>query len=181
MLSDFQKQKFEHLFRVMDASKDGRIDSADLEIVVKRVGESRGPGADAKRLGQLSEKYRFMHQGMVAMADTDKSGYVTPEEWVAYLDKVVSDKGLYQELIGSLTGLFHELIDHNGDDKNDLEDYKVFLGVLQADASDAEKVFAGLDTDKDGQITLDDLTRAMADFYHAKEPGGVGTYFFGRF
>ena len=37
MLSDYQKAKFEHLFRIMDANKDGKLDPVDLETVVKRA------------------------------------------------------------------------------------------------------------------------------------------------
>ncbi|MEJ7732031.1 MAG: EF-hand domain-containing protein [Polyangiaceae bacterium] len=180
MLSDYQKAKFDHLFKIMDANKDGKLDPADLNTVVKRVADTRAPGADLARLKALSERYTFMQRGMLAMADTDKSGDVTLTEWMAYTDKVVTDPALYRELVGSLASLFHELIDHDGDDRNDLADYRVFLGVLQADARNASEVFTAMDKDGDGHISLADLNVALDDFYHGKE-AGPGAHFFGAF
>lgn len=181
MLGDSQKRKFEHLFTRMDANGDGQIDASDLELIVTRVGEVRGPNADASRLAALSEKYRFMHQGMVAMADTDKSGKVSKQEWVAYLDKVVNDQAMYAQVIGALTQLFHQLIDRNGDDKNDVEDYRAFLQVIRADASAADATFGKIDSDGDGELSLENLEVAMKDFFQNDGLGGPGTYFFGKF
>jgi Ca2+-binding EF-hand superfamily protein len=181
MIGDSQKRKFEHLFTRMDANGDGQIDGADLELIVARVAEVRGPSADAGRLAALSEKYRFMHQGLVAMADTDKSGQVSLKEWVAYLDKVVGDQGLYEQVIGGLTQLFHEIIDRNGDDKNDIDDFRAFLTSIRADASAADATFAQIDTDGDGQLSLANLQSAMKDFFQSDALDGPGTYFFGKF
>src|SRR5262245_32291649 len=181
MVGDHQKRKFEHLFTRMDTNGDEKIDAADLEIIVQRVAEVRGPNTDAARLKDLSDKYRFMHQGMIAMADTDKSGNISRKEWFAYMDKVAGDSALYEQVIGGLTALFHQLIDRNGDGKNDLEDYKAFLRVIKADASQAESTFKKVDVNGDGDISLDDLRRAMDDFFHKDSLDGPGTHFFGRF
>ena len=181
MLSDFQKKKFTYLVKVMDPSGDGHIDDKDLELVVQRVAEVRGAGTPAAKLKELSDKYRFMHAGMMSMADTNKSGHVTLDEWLAYLDKVVADKAMYEQLVGALTGLFHELMDHDGDGKNDLADYKSFLRVLRVDEAQAADIFKRLDKNGDGQVTLPELNELLVDFYKGTDPEAPGNYFFGKF
>jgi len=177
MLTDFQKTKLSYLFKLVDANQDDRIDNSDLEVLVERLGEM---ATDPDRLAEVSAKYRVMYAGMMEMADTNRDGKVTLEEFLAFEDKMLGDREMYDQMAGAITDLYGELLDRNGDGKNDVDDYRAFLKTLRVDTSQADDIFKALDKNGDGQLTRAELQETLLEFYLSNDTGAPGNSFFGR-
>ncbi len=181
MLTDFQNRKLSYLFTKMDSNGDGEINMSDLELIVERVGEVQGPNGSPERLAELTQQYAGMYDGLVAVADTDKSGGVSLKEWLIYMDNVVNDDAMFDQVLGGLTGLFHAIIDADGNGVHEEADFRSFLKAIRADDAKASETFSRIDRDNDGTLTLDDLNAAMVDFFKSDDENGPAVYFFGAF
>jgi Ca2+-binding EF-hand superfamily protein len=181
MLSDFQKEKFGYLFKLIDANQDDRIDTADFDVLVERLGEAHTAAGNTARLAEVSAKYREMFDGMMHMADTNRDGKVTLEEFLAFEDVMIHNKEMYDGLAGALTDIYGELLDRDGDGKNDVEDYRAFLEVLHVESSQADEIFKKMDKNHDGQLTRNELQETLLEFYLSDDRAAPGNFFFGKF
>jgi Ca2+-binding EF-hand superfamily protein len=136
--------------------------------LVERLGEVV---TDPDRLAEVSEKYRIMYAGMMEMADTNRDGKVTLEEFLAFEDQMLGDRETYDQMAGAITDLYGELLDRNGDGKNDVDDYRAFLETLRVDSSQAAEIFKALDKNGDGQLTRAELQETLLEFYLSNDTG----------
>ncbi len=179
MLTDFQNKKFTRLFDMLDINGDKKINTSDLDLVVKRHGEASGAKPTPERLAKLTATYHAWYSGMIEMADTNRDGNVTIEEFLAFQDKIVNDDALYQQIIGSITQLTCQIIDRDGDGRNDAEDYVSFCEVFRIDVTGARARWAALDENHDGFLNVDDVTLVLRDFFKGSDPNSPATSYFG--
>lgn len=179
MLSDYQNKKFSHVFKMLDRNGDQHIDKRDLEGIVAALAEVRGLAASSPRVSELLGRYRAMHDAMVSHADTNEDGKVTLREFLDHQQILLDHEDQYRDEVNKIAELFCEILDHDSDGMNDLEDYTMFLRAMRLDESQAKTNFARLDKNGDGQLSQSELKELLQEFYFDKSPGAPGNVFFG--
>ncbi len=83
MLSELQEKKLTRYFQVYDIDDDGEIAAADFERVIENVRIRRG--APVGSFADHGLRYAFMAfwGALSSSADTDQSGGIDLDEWLA--------------------------------------------------------------------------------------------------
>jgi juvenile hormone diol kinase len=179
MLTDLQRQKLAHYFRVYDVDDDGTISLRDFERVVENVRALHGVDESSPVHGGLRDGYLLRWSALAASADEDKDGNVDLDEWLSYWEDVLDDDVRYEVEIVSVTQRLFEVFDTDEDGVLGADEFCNFYGVYGLKSTLARQVFMDLDADGDGQVTRMELMVMAHQFYRSDDPDAPGNRLFG--
>jgi hypothetical protein len=179
MLTEFQKRKFTRMFNALDINGDGGINAKDIELVIARHGEEGAGRATPANMETLAGAYRTWYSGIISLADHDRDGNVTLDEFLAFSDKMTSDEAIYEQIIGKITQMACAILDHDGDGRNDTDDYVRFCRVLRIGDEGAAARWAALSAHRGGQMSVDDMRVVLRDFFSGTDTSAPATNFLG--
>lgn len=185
-LSEFQRRKIMHRFELLDIDKNGTIEFVDFQRVVVGLAQARDYQPGDASYNQLLETNRDLWTALQKYADADDDGSITPEEWLAYHTEALLQARDFRELIPgfettieAFTSFIHHLLDADGDGKVTEEDYLELSRAQGIDDVESLRIFDGIDKDRDGTLTLDEVSDLVREFYLSDDPEAVGNAFFG--
>lgn len=179
MTSDLLTRKLGRHFDLIDTNGDGRIDFADFDVIVTRLGREFGhaPGSPAHRA--LTDAYAELWAGMQRSMDLDGDGAVSREEYVRGLESDAA--ATYQRYLAPLASAIIGMCDIDGDRRiSRAELAGIHRGLGMAD-HDHDAAMRNLDTDGDGYVNEDELLEAIRDFFSSDDPKARGNSLFGPF
>ena len=118
---------------------------------------------------QVWEKYLKGSQGGQAL---------NQDQLISTLKKQVQDPALRETLAGPLP-LFFSAIDANADGMIQGEEYELFFDIIGLDPKMAGDTFKAIDTNHDGQLSLDEFVTAGVDFFTSEDESSPNKLFWG--
>ncbi|MBK6575389.1 MAG: EF-hand domain-containing protein [Sandaracinaceae bacterium] len=179
MLTSFQVRKFTRMFNALDINSDGALDAEDVELVVGRHATESAGRAEPAHLATLEAAYRAWYGGIIQMADHNQDGKVTLEEFLGFQENLMKDAALYEQIIGAITQMTCTILDHDGDGKNDTDDYVQFSRVLRIGEEGATERWAALSAHRDGLMGVEDIRAVLQDFFQGADESSPATNFLG--
>lgn len=179
MLTDFQTQKMEKLFRFWDIDNNGYLEQVDYEQLAERITAERGWKSGSTEAASTYNALMASWGQIAQFADANADAKVTPKEWMAHCTAMVQDSGVYRVSGMELMMALFNAVDTDGDGQLTLEDYKMWFRIYKADEAQAEAAFTQMDTDGSGALSIDELLTAVDDFYHSDDPDAPGNHLFG--
>ena len=180
-LSETRKRKLSALFRVLDVDSNGSMERADHEAIVRNLAMLRGWRPGGEDYTKLFTKLIRMWEHIGHVADKDKDGSVSLDEWLEYHDKLLDNPDDYREIVVDEVRLILQLVDLDQDGRLSKLEYKLFFDIYGIEAMRLPEIFAQLDIDGDGYITHDELWLHLEDFYFSDDPEARGNWIFGPF
>jgi len=118
---------------------------------------------------QVWEKY---------LKDTSGGQTLNQDAFIAALKKQVQDPALRQTLAGPLP-LFFCAIDRNADGMIQKDEFELFFDIIGLDTKMAGPTFEAIDTNHDGQLSLEEFTTAGVDFFTSEDENCPTKLFWG--
>ena len=103
---------------------------------------------------------------------------IQQEQFVESMAKLVNDPSMKDVLAGPLPLFFH-CVDSNDDHLIDESEYRKFFEILGLDTSLATAAFQAIDTNHDGNISLDEFIEAGTNFFLAQGESSPNDLFWG--
>ncbi len=178
MLTDVQKQKLAHQFRVMDSDRNGYIEWADYDRIVKNITGTRGFKPGMQEYEALLGQYRYGWEQAAPFAD--EKG-LSLQRWLDYSDGVLSTPGIYDTLVRPTAGMIFDTFDLDGDQKVSVKEWREFFRCYSIDPDEADGCFEKYDLNGDGYVSRSELIDLVGQFYLSSDPGAPGNYLFGRY
>lgn len=177
MASEFQRRKVAGVFRAMDVDGDGLLTEADFRALAARWTAIRGlvPGSEGHQ--RLNAIMLGWWTTLRSAADQDRDENVTLDEVLQVVDQL---PGMPEAVAGTAVAMF-EAIDENGDGRISASEYRRLIETWNGVATDTDEIFALLDLDGDGEITLPEFSALWTEFWAGDDPLAPGTWVFGRF
>ncbi|WEB44392.1 hypothetical protein MOV08_37255 [Streptomyces yunnanensis] len=165
----------DRLFDVADTDGDGYVDGADYQRIVDRYRTAYQLAADAPEAKALAFFYREYWAGLQRHAKTH--GRLSREQHRTAAGATTTDPAL-REPVAAFGATVFEVIDADRDGRIGERELTRYLEMWDL-AGDASRVLGRLDTDDDGCLSQDDLSRAITAYFHSPDLGGTGSVFFG--
>jgi Ca2+-binding EF-hand superfamily protein len=161
------QDRLERRFMLWDTNGDGRIDRSDWEAEALRILKSFGEDEKAPRGRAVLTSYLHMWDYLVGLAGPDTESLTLDQFGQAAHDHIVNpgDVGFSNVLRPTIRAIA-DLCDADGDGKISPQEFKTWIRAVGADVSTTDKVFAQIDGDGDGYLSVDELVQAVRD-YHA--------------
>jgi len=181
MLTEFQKEKVSHYFRVvLDQDKNGVLEENDF----REIGESlcllwdMKPGTTEyeKVINNSLSSWRafknyFENRGIEA----------NEEAFVNFYGKMLSPKGedLYKKFVLKMVSSLFDAFDINEDGVISVDEYSDMFMCYHIPIKYSAKAFVKLDRDGDEYITKKELMRAVDEFFKSNDAKSPGNWLFG--
>lgn len=180
MLSDFQKQKIEHLFRFYDQDHSGAIEAHDIDTIANRFAEEfhwRIGDEEDRRFRSL---FRQVWRRLVLLFDEDQNEKVTLNEFMAAYEKNLSQPSEYKHNVHPFIDKLFPIIDSDKDDAWTQKEFRRFYHCFGQSHNEADQAFVAMDLNGDGLLQKNEIYQHFEDFHLSQDPGKVGNHFFGR-
>jgi Ca2+-binding EF-hand superfamily protein len=181
-MTPVQRRKWTNLFHVFDVNSDGLVSREDHVDIAGLASAHHGhaPGSAADK--EFRAKLWPVWEALESAADRDGDQAVTLDEFLDYFDDVIdAPRGEVTEIHRFAVRGILDMVDLDGDEGLNRQEYEALLKVYRIDERLAEISFPRLDLDGDGYISNDELMRLYADWFHGSDPQAPGNYLFGYY
>ncbi|MBC6399488.1 MAG: EF-hand domain-containing protein [Ekhidna sp.] len=181
MLTNFQKEKISHYFRVvLDQDRNGVLEEEDF----KEIGESLctmwgykpgTPNYDRIIDNSLTswKTFKSYFEGMDAVANE--------EQFIRFYEKILAPGGekLYKKFVLRMVRSLFDAFDLNKDSVISVDEYSDMFMCYHIPIKYSAKAFVKLDRDGDNYITKKELLHAINEFFKSKDECSPGNWLFG--
>lgn len=180
MVSDFRKKKLMHLFnQFFDRNKSGSIDKKDFELAAENISKLRGwKQGDAKYKQTLEDLLRIW-DGLQSVADKDKDGQVTADEWVSMWEDYAKNPAAAQDWQNQYCKFTYQLEDASGDGTIDSEEFSAVFESFGLDKSEAVTAFQKMSGGK-SEVSWAQFQELWKEYFATEDPKAPGNFIFGK-
>lgn len=177
-----QEQRLRLRFELWDTDGDGSISLDDFVSEAHAIVDALGVSKDSQKGKAVIGAYTQMFPDPAKLSGvldsvggltggplggaTDAAA-ITADQFVTLADTLLVSAGDagYDALLAPTIRAIARACDTDDDGQVEAEDFKSWLGVIGVDASTADEAFAGLDSDGDGKVAVDDIVTAVRDYH----------------
>ncbi|MGW7436665.1 EF-hand domain-containing protein [Streptomyces sp. NPDC054849] len=183
MTNDLLDRKLERAFTHLDADGSGVIDASDIIALGSRLLSALAEPATSPKADLVMSGLADFWQDLFTELDLDRDGKVTPEEYKVGMTRLYAQGGpAYDRSFRPMVKAILTVVDTDGDERISPEEFhraqEAFNPELKP--ADAEALFARIDKDGDGTLTVDELLGAIREYYTGTDEDAPGNLLFGE-
>lgn len=175
MLSEFRRRKLSAGFNELDVNGDGRIESSDIELLIKNHGSAYGYPEDTPEYEELAERTRDVWEQLKSF-DADGDGEVSLDEYVAGFAAFLSQRHAFMDSMNVLVDAFYALADRDQDGQLSEDELIMHFRAWNHSAEQAREAFQRLDRNGNGAISKDEWMTNLEEFYYSEDPQAPGNW-----
>lgn len=180
MLSTFQQQKIEHLFRFYDQDKSGFIEAHDIDTIANRFADEF-----KWRIGEEEDKkfrslFRQVWRRLVLRFDDNEDEKVSLEEFMQAYTQNLSSEEAYQKNIFPFIEKLFPILDGDKDSAWTLKEFRRFYRCFGQTNEEADVAFKAMDLNGDGKLQKEEVFTHFRAFHLSESPEEIGNHFFGK-
>ncbi|GGT43528.1 EF-hand domain-containing protein [Nonomuraea spiralis] len=179
-MTALQERKYRQWFRGADVDGDGVITRQDVLLMAERyiVARDASQSPTAQRLTQELDAF-WTH--VIAPMDQDGDGKVDLREMTEGFQRALTDPALYPQQIQLVADCYFDLIDLDGNDKIDQEEFQQIFGLAgNLPVEHCGAVFTALDLDGSGVLDRTEFHQALAEYFYGNDPDAPANHLFGK-
>lgn len=175
MLSDFRRRKVASGFTQLDVDGDGKVESSDIDLLVRHHGEAYGFEPGSAEYEELSARTMAIWE-QLQQFDTDGDGAVSLAEYVAGWDAFLEQQDAFMAGMDQLVESFFTMADRNRDGLISEDELVMHWRAWRHPEAKAREAFGKLDRGGRGGISKADWMRNLEEFYFSEDPEAPGNW-----
>ena len=179
MLSDFRLKKVRKVFDFYDANKNGVLDLGDISSICDHFAEQFNWSKGGERDSHFRKAFTFHWNKLIHVADDNKDGVVSAEEFIAHYTAALKDDVGYYRYIKPFFDDIFPIIDSDHDGVLSKKDYTAFFRSYRNSDAEAEAAFKRMDLNNDGVISHYELYTMYYNFHMSEDQNDASKDFFG--
>ena len=180
MLSELQKRKLTALFHHHDRNGDGFLTKADYAGFAERVCKLWKYAFGSPEYKALYAQNVAVWDYVQAVADKDKDGRVSLDEFLASYDNTIHDKTMFDRMVVQYGTTIIQLGDLDRDGKMSAAEWIAFLGCYGLPEKGAQEAFGHMDVDGTGYLTNEQMVQLYTEFL-GDDPDAPGNWVVGPY
>ena len=180
MLGKIQKRKLTMLFHRHDRNNDGFLTKADYEGFAKKICKLWKYAPGSPQYEATYAQNVAVWDYVQAVADKNKDGKVSLDEFLTSYDVTLSDPKLFDSMVVQYCTTMLKMGDVDGDGKLSGAEFVGFLQCYGLPKKEAQEAFRRLDVGGTGYLDIDETMKLAKEFY-GDDPKAPGNWLFGPF
>lgn len=178
MVSDFRKKKLLHVFnKFFDTDGSGNIEKDDFTAAIERISKTRGWKAGDEKYKYVEETLYKIWSGIQEVADADKDGQVSQDEWISMWDKFANNEAFeWQNLYCKFA---FTIEDASSDGSINAEEFSSVYVSFGLDKDEAVKAFEKMAKGK-SEVTWPEFQVLWKEYFSSEDVNAAGNYIFGK-
>ncbi|MER5871021.1 EF-hand domain-containing protein [Streptomyces sp. NPDC002044] len=183
MTNDLLDRKLERAFTHLDVNDDRVIDEHDIIGLGSRLLTALDEPADSPKAAKVMGGLVDFWVELFKELDVDKDHKLTQAEYKQGMTRLFQDDGAaYDRSFRPMVQAILTVVDTNGDGHISPEEFhKAQLAFdTKLDPAAADTLFAKIDKNHDGYLTVDELLDAVREYYTGTDEDAPGNLLFGE-
>ena len=182
MEDSYRKQKFTHLFKILDFDHDGLLQEVDFLNLGENIAIFRclEPPSDVEEL--ITRRGREFWQNLKAYTNKQPMTRCNLENWLKYLDeltRVDAPSEFHQQAKSAVDDIFF-IYDKNHDNYISKQEYLCLFVSLRVEIKQADDCFRQLDLNGDQRLSREEMFLAIMQFFLSENKEEPGNLLFGN-
>lgn len=180
MVSDFRKKKLLHVFKsFFDTDGSGNIEKDDFLMAIERITKTRGWKAGDDKYKFVEETLLKIWDGIQKVADENKDGQVSQDEWIAMWDKYSKNPSEAFEWQTLYCKFAFTLEDASDDGSIDSEEFSSVYASFGLDKDEAVAAFKKMANGK-SEVSWAEFQDLWKEYFSSEDVNAAGNYIFGK-
>lgn len=170
MTNSVQEERLRRRFDMWDKDGNGTVDRSDWEGEAKRILDSLGVEQQSPKGQALTGAYLGMWSYLASQSGVGDGGSLSFDAFRQVAAQNVLDRGQqgFNDVVRPTIRAVADLCDADGDGQVGPDEFKSWIKAVGADEATAGSAFEQIDTDGNGQLSVDELVEAVHK-YHSGE------------
>lgn len=179
-LTDYQKKKFEHVFKTFyDLDGNGVVDWNDFAVDLAKLSSllNWAEGSDKKK--NAEKALQGIWEDLRKFADKNKDGEISKEEWLQMWGVCMKDTANMPAWITNYMQFMFSINDGNGDDVIDVDEYTLLFKNYGMSEDECKASFNKITNNGEFALNLAEYNKLWHEFFTAKDDSARGNSIFG--
>lgn len=177
---DLLDRKFDVCFTHGDINGNGVLEPTDATALATRVVTYFDEPMGSPKAQKLFQVFEDFWTHVAAKMDIDDDGKISPEEWRKGLRKAFAeDPEAYKAGFRPVAEAVFTICDRDGDGFLEQSEFAKFHQAFGCTSANSQIAFQKLDSDGDGQLTVEELLTAWQEYYTSNDPDARGNWLYG--
>lgn len=182
MLTEFQTNKLERFFYILDFDRNGIIEEDDFVAIAENLCVlwrlREGSVEHTKVITKFSDEWKKFHHFV-----NNDEGVANWNHLVEFADKVIinGDVDLYNKYVDDFAGEIFDNFDTDKDGYVSLDEFIDLFCAYRIEVRFAAKAFRKIDLNHDDLISRGELISAVKEFFRSNDEQAPGNWLFGNF
>lgn len=180
MLSNFQKEKLQRFFNILDWDRNGVIEEDDFIAIAENLCILWDIKEDTAEYAKVMDRFtQGWKRFNFYISNNEK--HANWDHLVAFADKYIvnSDLDDFNALVGDFAGEIFDNFDTNNDGYISIDEFIDLFVAYRIEVRYAAKAFRSIDQNGDEQISRAELVNAVKEFFRSDNPDAPGNALFG--
>lgn len=164
--SDRLRKRFEK----WDADGNGVLEWEDFQEEAAKIAHNFGAASDSREAQTLQEAFRSLFGYLTREAGVAVDGTISEDQFLRVTENLIFERGEadFNRALGPVVKAIIGLCDKNDDGQINAGEFEAWLGGIGVNRSDAQQAFHEVDTNGDGELSLDELLAAVRKYHFGK-------------
>ncbi|CAM02479.1 Ca2+-binding EF-hand superfamily protein [Saccharopolyspora erythraea NRRL 2338] len=164
--SDRLKKRFDR----WDFDGNGALERADFEKEAQHIAEAFGKDAGAAEVQTLKNAFGGLFDYLAKEAGVGSDGSLTEEQFIRVTENLIFEQGeaSFNRVLGPVVKGIVGMCDKNADGQINADEFAAWLTALGMSKAEAAEAFNQVDTNGNGELSLDELLTAVRDFHFGR-------------
>jgi Ca2+-binding EF-hand superfamily protein len=170
MTTAISTDRLRQRFSKWDVDHSGALARSDFEREADRVSNAFGAQPQSREAKALKEALRNLFDYHAKEAGVPGNGTVSEDQFIQINEKLMFSDGeaSFNRVLRPMMEALIGLCDDNHDGMINQEEFANWLKGIGVSKQDARDAFRQIDTDNDGELTVDELLAAVRNFHYGK-------------
>lgn len=170
MDSSIAHERLRKRFAKWDVDGSGSLEKADLQKEATQIGQAFGQDGDSPQVRQLADAFTAMFDHLAGQAGVGGDGSLTEEQFVSATGSMIAEgaEDTFNNVLGPVMRGIVGLCDKNDDGQINRDEWKAWMQGVGVDESQAQNAFDQVDTNGNGELSVDELLGAVRDYHYGR-------------
>ncbi|MFD8143441.1 EF-hand domain-containing protein [Streptomyces sp. NPDC059708] len=183
MTTDLLDRKLERAFAHLDADDNGVIDEKDMIALGSRLLTALAEPADSPKAAEVFRGLTDFWVDLFNELGVGQDQKLTPVQYRDGMTRLYKDGGpAYEKSFRPMMKAILTVVDTNGDGHISPEEFHTAQLAFDTrlEPADADVLFARIDKNHDGYLSVDELLDAVREYYTGNDEDAPGNLLFGE-